>query len=168
MTLCSVLMRTVAVGFNMYVAKAAGAEAVGLYSLLSSAYGFAVTLALSGLHLAVTRLISEALALGDHGTAKNVMRRCFVYAAFFGILSMLLLSALSETLASHWLEDIRAQKPLLILSVCLPMISISSVINGYFSAVRRVFKNAISQLLEMAVKISATVCLFSYILNEVP
>ena len=30
MTLCSILMRTVAVSFNVYVANTAGAEAVGL------------------------------------------------------------------------------------------------------------------------------------------
>ena len=65
LTICSLLMRTVSVAFNVYVAKCAGAEAMGLYSLLSSVYGFAVTLALSGINLAVTRLVSEALAVNN-------------------------------------------------------------------------------------------------------
>ena len=152
MTLCALLMRTVAVSFNVYVANTAGAEAVGLYSLLSSVYGFAITLALSGLHLAVTRLVSEALALGDKASVSKIMRKSFLYASAFGILSMLLLFSLSSTLAADWLGDIRVVKPFKILSICLPLISISSVINGYFSAVRRVYKSALSQLFEMAVK----------------
>ena len=151
MTLCSLLMRTVAVSFNVYVANTAGAEAVGLYSLLSSVYGFAITLALSGLHLAVTRLVSEALALGDKNKVSQVMKKSFFYAASFGLLSMILL--LSNTLSVNWLGDIRTVKPFKILSICLPLISISSVINGYFAAVRRVFKSAISQLFEMLIKI---------------
>ena len=164
MTVCSLLMRTVAVSFNVYVANTAGAEAVGLYSLLSSVYGFAVTLALSGLHLAVTRLVSEALALENKTRVAQIMKKSFFYAASFGILSMLLLFSLSNTLAANWLSDIRTVKPFKILSLCLPLISVSSVINGYFSAVRRVYKSAFSQLFEMAVKISATVGLFSFIL----
>lgn len=166
MTICSLLMRTVAVSFNVYVANTAGAEAVGLYSLLSSVYGFAVTLALSGLHLAVTRLVSEALAIGNKDRVAKIMKKSFMYAATFGVLSMILLFSLSNTLAMNWLGDIRTVKPFKILSVCLPLISVSSVINGYFSAVRRVFKSALSQLLEMTVKISATVGLFTVIMAK--
>lgn len=166
MTVCALLMRTVAMGFNVYVANTAGAEAVGLYSLLSSVYGFAVTLALSGLHLAVTRLVSEALAVNNKEAVTKVMRKCFVYAITFGTLSMLLLFFFSKTSADYWLGDIRAEKPLKILAFCLPLISVSSVINGYFSAVRRVYKSAVSQLCEMAIKIIATVSLFSLILKR--
>ncbi len=164
MTVCSLIMRTVAVSFNVYVANTAGAEAVGLYSLLSSVYGFAVTLALSGLHLAVTRLVSEALAVNDRNAISKIMRKSFFYAALFGLFSMIMLIALSKDLATHWLCDIRAIKPLRILGICLPLISFSSVINGYFSAVRRVFKSALSQLLEMGTKISVTVIMFSVIM----
>ena len=166
LTVCSLIMRTVAVSFNVYVANIAGAEAVGLYSLLSSVYGFSVTLALSGIHLAVTRLVSEALAVNDKVSVSKTLRKCFCYAIIFGIFSMIMLYSLSNELATHWLGDIRAVKPLRILSVCLPMIAVSSVINGYFSAVRRVFKSALSQLLEMAAKISATVILFAWILSK--
>ena len=164
MTLCSLLMRTVAVSFNVYVANTAGAEAVGLYSLLSSVYGFAITLALSGLHLAVTRLVSEALALGNKARVAKIMKKSFLYAIFFGFLSMILLFSLSDTLAMNWLGDIRTVKPFKILSICLPLISVSSVINGYFAAVRRVFKSAFSQLFEMAIKIIATVGLFAIVM----
>ena len=166
MTVCSLIMRTVAVSFNVYVANTAGAEAVGLYSLLSSVYGFAVTLALSGIHLAVTRLVSEAIAVNDLSAVSKILKKCFAYATAFGIFSMLMLLSLSSLLATQWLGDIRAITPLRILSICLPPISVSSVINGYFSAVRRVFKSAVSQLLEMAAKISATVLLFSLILAK--
>ncbi len=166
MTVCSVIMRTVAVSFNIYVANTAGAEAVGLYSLLSSVYGFAVTLALSGLHLSVTRLVAEALATNNVSYATKIMKKSFRYALFFGLLSSALLFSLAGSLSTNWLCDTRAIKPLKILSLCLPLISISSVINGYFSAVRRVIKSGFSQLCEMAIKIAATVTLFSVILAK--
>lgn len=166
MTLCSILMRAVAVGFNIYVAKTAGAEAVGLYSLLSGVFGFAVTLALSGIHLAVTKLVAEALALNNRSEVSSIMKKAFTYAFLFGTFSAFLLFSLSDSLATHWLGDPRAMKPLRILSICLPLISVSSVINGYFSAVRRVFKSAVSQLVEMAIKITTTVTLFTIIFAD--
>ena len=62
----SLLMRTVSVSFNVYVSNKAGAEAMGLYSLLSGVYGFALTLATSGIHITVVRMISDALGREDH------------------------------------------------------------------------------------------------------
>ena len=163
LTICSLLMRTVSVAFNVYVAKCAGAEAMGLYSLLSSVYGFAVTLALSGINLAVTRLVSEALAVNNTEGVAATMKKAFIYASVFGILSFAMLFSLSDILAERWLFDPRAETPLKLLSFCLPAVSLSSVINGYFAAVRRVYKNALSQLIEMSVKIITTCSLFSLI-----
>ena len=163
MTLCAILMKTVGVAFNVYVANTVGSEALGLYSLFSGVYGFALTLALSGFNLSVTRLVSEALALNDRDKASKIIKRCLSFAAVTGCLAFLLTTAISKPLALYWLKDIRVLRPLRILAICLPMASISSVINGYFSAVRRVFKNAVSQTAEMTVKILSIISLFSFI-----
>jgi len=163
MTACAILMKTVGVAFNVYVANTVGSEALGLYSLFYGVYGFALTLALSGLHLSVTRLITEALALKEQAVAAKTMKKCLIFATCTGGLALIVLTALSKPLTLYWLKDIRVLRPLRILAICLPMAAISSVINGYFSAVRRVFKNAFTQTAEMAVKIVSTVSLFSFV-----
>lgn len=162
-TMCSIVLRSISVSFNVYVANTAGAEAVGLYTLLSGVYGFALTLALSGIHLALTRLVSEALALKDEARAVSVIKRASLLALFFGALASVLLFFFAEPLSVKWLLDARAEKPLKILSLCLPAVALSSVFNGYFTAVRRAYKNALANLAEMATKIGFTVFLFSRI-----
>ena len=149
--------------FNVYVANTAGAEAVGLYTLLGGVYGFALTLALSGINLALTRLVSEALALGDEARAFGVIKKATILALLFGSLASVLLFFLSEPLSVKWLLEPRAERPLKILSVCLPAVALSSVFNGYFTAVRRAYKNALANLAEMAAKIGFTVFLFTRI-----
>ena len=161
MTLCSVILRSIAVSFNVYVANTAGAEAVGLYTLLGGVYGFTLTLALSGINLALTRLVSEALALDDREKAVAIIKKASALALFFGVLASALLFFLAEPLSSSWLGDNRAAKPLRILSLCLPAVALSSVFNGYFTAVRRAYKNALTNLSEMTAKILFTVFLFS-------
>ena len=55
----SLFMRTVGVSFQVLLAGRIGAEAMGLYSLMGGVYGFALTLATSGISLATTKLVSE-------------------------------------------------------------------------------------------------------------
>ena len=87
----TILMRVIAVAFNAYVSGKLGAEGMGLYSLVVSVYGFAVTLATSGISLAVMRLVSEEMGKGKPEGALLAMKKCVGYALIFGLLSFLLL-----------------------------------------------------------------------------
>ena len=55
----SILMRGISVGFNAYINNKIGAEGMGLFTLVMSVYGFAVTLALSCVNLGAMKLTSE-------------------------------------------------------------------------------------------------------------
>ena len=160
LTAASLLMRTVGVGFQVYVSGRAGSEAMGLFSLLSGVYGFALTLATSGIHLGVTRLVVDAI--GAHQTERILpaMKRATAYALFFGTLSSLLLFLGADLIGTHWLCDARTVPSLRLLALTLPLIALSSAWGGYFTAVRRPYKNAAVQVIEQAVKIGVTVTLF--------
>lgn len=60
LTAVALFMRTVGVTFQVYLAGRAGAEAMGLLSLIGGVYGFAVTLATSGIHLATVRTVAQS------------------------------------------------------------------------------------------------------------
>lgn len=166
----SVLMRSVALGFNVYVSNRIGAEAMGLFSLISTVYGFAVTLATSGINLASTRLVAQVI--GDErgaetdmkrrgGEARCVMRQCLAYAALFGGLASALLLVLAEDIGARILHDTRTVPSLRVLAMTLVPVSLSSALCGYFSALRKVSKNALTQILGQALKIFTSVFLFS-------
>lgn len=164
LTLTSLAMRAVSLGFGIWLSNRVGPEAIGLFTLISGVYGFALTLATSGISLAVTRMVAEALGHEDHGRVRAAMRRCLSYALFFGSLSMVLLLTLAEPIGLHWLGDARTVIPLRLMSSTLPLIALCSALNGYFTAVRRVVKNAASQMLEQALKIGVTVFLIISVL----
>jgi len=164
LTLTSLFMRGVALAFNVWISNKVGAEALGLFSLISGVYGFALTLATSGIALAATRMVAEALGHEDDGLVRASMRRCVCYSLFFGFLSAILLFSLAKIIGIHWLDDERTVLPLRLMAITLPLIALASCFNGYFTAVRRVAKNALSQVAEQAVKIGATVMLLTFIL----
>lgn len=153
LTGASLLMRTVGVSFNAYISNKIGASGMGLYSLIMSVYIFAVTFATSGISLASTRLVAEALGRGDKAEAKAAMRRCIIYSLCFGTVGCVLLYTFSSYIGTHLLGDARTVPSLRLLAMSLPPIGLTSALGGYFTAVRRVFKNAATQLFEQAVKI---------------
>ena len=151
LTFSAVLMRAVGVAYNVYISKRVGAEVMGLYSLVMNVWGFALTLATSGINLASTRCVAEA---GNNTSEiKAAMRKCLIYSLCFGSGAALLLFLLAKPISYFLLNDIRAVNPLRIMSVSLPAISVSSAFSGYFSAVRRVWKSAVVQISEQAIKI---------------
>lgn len=151
LTLSAVLMRAVGVGYNVYISNRVGAEVMGLYSLVTNVWGFALTLATSGINLAATRCVAEAGE--DQDEIKAAMRKCIFYSLSFGAAAAFLLFVLSRPIAVLWLKDPRAVNPLRIMAFSLPAISISSALSGYFSAVRRVWKSAAVQVTEQTIKI---------------
>ena len=159
MTAVALLLRGLAVAFNAYISKKIGAEALGLYTLLGSVYSFALTLALSGINLTTTRLVSDALGENNAKKVQISMKKCIGYAIFFGLLSSVSLFIFAEPLAIHALKDSRVIKPLRLCAVTLPLISLSACFNGYFTAVRRVYKNAVSQITEQFARIVFCVAL---------
>ena len=150
-------MRLIAVAFNAYVSGKLGAEGMGLYSLVVSVYGFAVTLATSGISLAVMRLVSEEMGKGKPEGAILAMKKCVGYALIFGFLSFLLLFFGADAIAKRILQDSRTYLSLRVLSVALPFIALSNVFSGYFNAVRRVIKSASASIAEQFLKIMLTV-----------
>ena len=160
----TLLMRSVGVIFGVYLTNRAGAETMGLFSLMGGVYGFALTLATSGIQFGVTRLTVEAIGRGEKERVRRIIRRAMLYALLFGLGAMLLLMSLASPIGIHWLKDARTVRSLRLFGLTLPLISLSSVWNGYFTAVRRVYKNAVVQVFEQALKIIGTVYLLSLFL----
>lgn len=162
LSVVAILMRTVSVSFNVYVSSKVGAEGMGLLNLTSTVYGFAITLATSGINLAVVRLVSNALPYGNEGyfdkkadtNVRKIMRNALFYCLFFSILSSILLFTFAKPLGAYALGDTRTIPSLKLLAFTLVPISISSALNGYFSAVRRVYKSVIVQICEQGAKIT--------------
>ena len=155
----ALLMRTVSVAFNAYTVSRVGAEGIGLFTLTMSLYGFFLTLANSGVSLALTRLFADALSRGDGDYARAMMKRCILYALVCGSAASCVLFCLAPQLSAHVLHDVRTLPSLRLLSLGLVPIALSSVFSGYFIAVRRASRNAAVQVAEQWIKIALTVYL---------
>ena len=161
LTLVGFAMRAAGLFLSAYISGAIGAEGVGLSGLITTVYAFAVTFATSGVSLSVTRLVAAAIGEGDVGDGERVLRGAFLYATVFGALATVALFTLSGTIGAFVLSDMRAVMALRVLSLSLLPIALSSVISGYFVAVRRVTLNAAVNVVGQGMRIVLTVLLLT-------
>lgn len=153
----SLVMRCIALVFQMWLVSRIGAAGVGLYGLVGSVGFLAATVAISGIRFTSTRLISEELGLKRSGGVGKAMRICIAYSIFFGASSALILYLCAERIGFLWVGDARTVLSLRILSFSLPFISLSSVMYGYFTASGRIFKAAAVQVIEQLIRIGLVV-----------
>ena len=168
LTAVALMIRYVGVNFNVYLSERIGAVAMGIFTLVSGVYGFALTIATSGLSLATTKLVSESLGRASRSgsyalrkTVRAIMKRSLCFSLCISTATAIALYSLAPCLGEHALRDVRTVSSLRILAASLPAIAVSSSLGGYFSALRRVYKNAIVQILCQALRIYFSVILLS-------
>lgn len=166
LTCTSLFIRTINIYFNVYLTNKIGTSGLGLFQLISSVYILAITLAASGIGTATTRLIVEEFALNRISGVKKALKRCFSYSIILGLIAAALLFFGAPYIGEFWLCDMRSIKSLRILAISLPVIAMSFVFNGYFTAVRRVSKSATAQISEKLIEIICIMYLLEFLMPD--
>ena len=159
LTLVGFAMRAVGLFLGAYITGIIGAEGIGIQSLVMTVYSFALTFATSGVSLSVTRLVAAAIGEGRREESGRILRGAMLYAVLFGVSANVLLFTLSGVIGRVAISDVRTVSALRILAFSLVPAALSSVISGYFVAVRRVTLNAAVQVLGQVLRIGLTVFL---------
>lgn len=160
MTLSALVIRAVAVSFNVFIAEKVGAEGMGLFQLVTSVYSPALTLATAGVYLCSSRLVAEELSERRGGQWRRVLRRCLLCALLCSLPVCAVLFSVAPYVSRHWLGG-EASGLLRLLSLSLPFIALSSCLNGFFTALRCGERSAALQLLEQGFKVTLTYFLIS-------
>ncbi len=160
LTLISLFLRVTNMGYRSYLSRQIGSAGMGLYQLIFSVFMLTVTLSTSGISLAVTRMVSTAIATGKREVIRSTVARCFAFCLSISLTIALLLFFLSDFAAKTFLGDPAAAPCLQILGVGLPFMSLCTCMKGYFLAVDESLSTAVADTLEQILTILATVLLF--------
>ena len=116
---------------------------------------------LLGINLATTRIITIDTTYHQKNGTKQAMKKCLQYSLIFGITASILLIIFTPIICSYFVHNKVSNTLFYIISISLPFISMSSALNGYFTALRKNGKNAICRVFEQLVKMIATAYLLS-------
>lgn len=155
LTAVSLVMRTIGVSFSVFLTNRIGAAALGQYQLVTTVYGLCITLSCSGIRLAATRLVADALSRGQR--TRRAVGFCALWGLLSGAAAAVLLFLSSGFLAGRCLGEPELALSLRILSLGLPAIAVTSALHGYFTALRQIARQSFIALLEQLVFITVSV-----------
>ncbi len=159
MSFVAVALRIVGVYFSVWLARVLGEEGMGIYSLTSSVYKLGITFASSGVSFAATRIIAEEIEKKNTREALRASEKCILYSFCLGFVTSVFFYTCSDFLGNVFLSDARCIASIRVLSVSLPFLVMSSVINAYFTGVRSLAKPAFTMVIEQCVRVAATMLL---------
>lgn len=162
MTAVNLIMKSVAVSFNAYLTNKIGTDGIGLFQLYISVYSLAVTAACAGVKLSAMRLTVETAASGRYDVSKTI-RKIIGYGLFCALASAVILYGFSDFIALKCISGAQSGRPLQILALSLPFVSVSAALGGYFTAVEKIPQYSAVQLIEQIFRIGVTVFLLNNI-----
>lgn len=150
----SLVIRSMGIGFRVYMSNTIGAEGIGLYQLILTVYLFFATVTTTGINLFVTRVVTDFISQGKVGRAKRATTLCLILSIVISCVCGGFMFFFAEPLGAYFLKDIRTVLAIKILAPSLPFMAVSSCLRGYFFARRRVTVTSGEQLLEQILEIA--------------
>ena len=160
LTVISLLLRILNMGYRSYLSREIGAQGMGLYQLIFSIFMLTVTLSTSGISLAVTRMVTGAIVSNQRQKVRSTVARCFAFCLLFSLSIACLLFFCADFAAQRFLGNLQAAPCLRILGVGLPFMSLCTCMKGYFLAVDESLSTAVSDALEQILTVLATAFFF--------
>lgn len=158
LTLVAIVNRMIGVIFRTYLTNLISNEFLGLYNIMFNYFTLFVSFIASGIIVAVTRMIGDDLAVNKikyksciHN--KNLFSLCIYISLSIGVVSAILLFVTSDYFIPLTIGDNRLIKFLKIMSLCIPLISISACLRGYFYACDKIIYISVKELLEQVLEI---------------
>lgn len=139
---------------KIIIVRIIGEQGFGLFMMAFPTLILTVTLTQLGLPVAISKMVSEAEAVGD----RDKIKRILVISLFTtGVLSLVFTTAmilLVPLLAQTVFTDKRVMYPLLAIAPIVPIVAMASVLRGYFQGRQNMSPYAISQIIEQVLRIA--------------
>ncbi len=161
MMFSQVLIKLLGLVYKMYLTnrEGFGDEGNAIYSSGFYIYSLLLTLSSVGVPNAISKLVSERIALGDNKGANRIFKVAFCIFGFLGFIGTAILFFGAHYISNVILKIPEAEMTLVALSPSIFFVSLICVIRGYFNGNGTLKVTANSQTLEQVFKTVFTIFL---------
>lgn len=155
------LIKVLGLVYSLYLTnrEGFGDTGNGIVAASYQIYAILLTISSTGVPNAISKLVSERVAVGDHKGAFRIFKIAFATYSLIGIVGSLMLFFGAGLIANQWLQIPDAEMTLVALSPAVFFVAISSVMRGYFNGRQNLKVTARSQTLEQIFKTTLTIIL---------
>lgn len=140
-----------------------GPEGIGLYQMGYPFLIVVLTIITGGIPIAVAKLVAEAEAERNEARVRSIFHISLSISFTLGILFTVLCLGAAKWMTTHLFTDSRVFYTFICMSPIVVIVSVSSVIRGYFQGRQNMIPTAVSQVTETLVR-SVAVLAFAYFL----
>ena len=156
LTCVNLLLRFGSTTFQVWLSRRIGAAGIGLLQLILSVDLLALTLGAAGGRTTAMYLTAEALGRKKREDADRILSGCFVYSILCAAVVSGGFFALAPTLAEKWIGTGDALPALRTWASFLPVMCLTGVMTGYFTAANRIGTLAAVEVAEQVVSVAVT------------
>ena len=124
-----------------------GAEVIGLYSLVMPTYSLLITIATLALPTTISKLIAE----GNHNNVK-IVSTSTILIMLINLVVVIFMLISAKFIAINLLHEERCYLLIISMALTFPIISISSIIKGYYYGKQNMIPNVVSNVIEQVIR----------------
>lgn len=166
LAVAGVITKIIGVVYRIPLTNIVGSEGMGYYGVAFSIYTIALMLTSYSLPLAVSKLVSARVAVGQYRNAYKVFRCAMMFAVVAGGAVALIIFLGADFIASAVMQMDMSVYALRVLAPCIFVVAVLGVMRGFFQGNGSMMPTALSQILEQIVNAVASIA-GAYILLKV-
>jgi stage V sporulation protein B len=166
LTGAGLIVKLMGAGYRIPLARLIGPEGIGLYQMAYPIYLIFLSLSTAGLPIAISKIIAEQRATGNHGGLRNVFRGAILLMLLLGLWGTISMAVAAPWLADTVVVDTRAVYAMWALAPAIFFMSMMAALRGYFQGQHNMGPSAISQIIEQIVRVAVALILAVLLLKN--
>ena len=154
------ICKVVGVLFRIPLANVIGREGLGLFQQVMPSYNLLLAVTSAGIPVAISRMVSHYVTIGEHGNARRVFRTALKMLTVLGIITTIILLLFSRLIAKG-VGTPEGYLSYMCIAPSLFFVCVMSAYRGYMQGMRRMMPTAVSQLIEQVGKVAVALPLAS-------
>ena len=151
LAIAGVITKLIGAFYRIPLLNIIGTEGNGYYSVAFSIYSVALMLTSYSLPLAVSKLVSARVAVGEYKNAHKIFRGAITFALLAGGFVALLVFFGADFIATTIMHLDMSAYALRVLAPCILIVALLGVLRGFFQGIGSMVPTAISQVIEQII-----------------
>lgn len=167
LAIAGLVCKLLGVFFRIFAVRIVGEQGMFYYELVYPMYSWLLIISSSGIPTAISRMVAERAAVGNHDGARRVFRRSLLLLLLIGAVTSALMFFGAQWLGTSVLDGGDGAKySLMALAPALLFVSLICAFRGYLQGLQRMTGTSISQFAEQVFKLLSGLLLAAWLFRR--
>ena len=161
------ICKLIGVLFRIFAVRIVGEQGMYYYELVYPTYSWLLIISSSGIPTAISRMVAERAAIGNHDGARRVFLRSLLLMLLIGTVTSALMFFGAKWIGTVVLgSDIGSMYSMMALAPALLFVSLMCAYRGYLQGLQRMTGTSVSQFSEQILKFAFGLLLSAYLYRK--